>query len=155
MPDKVGLPAMFLSMPEFQFKVPEALSTPGATFSRAMGLATNAAWYVVCVRPRDPERHRESFVVAWDSDVAHIIETMEADLESLMFVAPGRAGWSAKQIVEVWRATNPADESNPAILMIAEDGVEHSGYFMERVEGFQRGCLVGRVDRSRRSAGVQ
>jgi hypothetical protein len=136
---------MFLSMPEFQFKVPEPLGAPGATFSRALTLATHAAWFVLSVRGRTRDASRESFLIAWDADVAHALETSDAELVSLMLVAPGAAGWVSRCVKEVWHATDPKEPETPAILMVDENGDEYSGFFMERAIDFRRDRLVARV----------
>lgn len=136
---------MFVSMPEFQFRVPEALGAPGATFSRALTIATHAAWFILSVRPRTQDAPRETFLIAWDADVAHALETSDTDLESLMLVAPRAGGWVSKYVREVWRATDPEDPASPAVLMVDAEGNEYAGYFMDRAVGFQRDRLIARV----------
>ena len=136
---------MFVSMPDYDFYVPPQLAIPGALYSRAMTLTTHAAWFVLALRTLEEEPTLETFVLAWDTDVAQVLETSGRNFESLMFVAPqsvqGRCRWTSKQIVEVWRATDPEDESE-CVLMLAEDGQEHSGFFMEVKTNIQRRQLV-------------
>lgn len=139
---------MFVSMPEFQFHVPEPLAAPGAFYARAMTLSTHAAWFVLTVRLPEPEPLAETFLLAWDTDVVGALKTAPGELESLLFVAPQRVGrryrWVTKQIAEVWEATDPSDASE-CVLMVAEDGAEHSGYFMEVAKGLQRRQFIART----------
>ena len=136
---------MFVSMPEYEFPVPKQLAIPGAFYSRAMTLTTHAAWFVLAMRTLEAEPILETFVLAWDTDVANVLETSGRKFESLMFVAPqrveGQYRWASKQIVEVWRATDLDDDSE-CVLMLAEDGQEHSGFFMEAKSKTQRRELV-------------
>jgi hypothetical protein len=139
---------MFVSMPQFQLHVPAPLAAPGAFYARAMSLSSHAAWFVLTVRTAGPEPSIETFLLAWDSDVVSVLRTSPATLESLMFVAPQRsgrnAGWVSERIVEVWEATDPSDSSE-CVLMVTEDGQEHSGFFMEASNGIKRGQLVAKV----------
>lgn len=142
---------MFVSMPEFKFEVPAQLAKPGAFYARAMTLSSHSAWFIVTLRFKAPEPTTETFLLVWDTDVASVICTAapEAELMALMFATPHRGGnthgWQTKDIAEVWEATNPAEEDEHCILMVAEDGTEHSGYFMERCSGLKRTKLIART----------
>lgn len=146
--DGAPLISMFVSMPEFQFHVPEPLAAPGAFYARAMSLSTHAAWFVLTIRLPEPDPLAETFLLAWDTDVVDALKTSPGKLESLLFVAPQRAGrryrWIAREIAEVWEATDPSDESE-CVLMITEDGAEHSGYFMDPAKGLQRRQFIART----------
>ncbi len=139
---------MFVSMPDFQFHVPEPLGVPGASYSRAMALSTHAAWFVLTVRMTGPDQSPETFLLSWDFDVVGVLKSSQGKLESLLFVAPQRIGrryrWVTKHIVELWEAIDPSDES-ACVLMVAEDGQEHSGYFMEADKGVKRGKLIAKT----------
>lgn len=139
---------MFVSMPEFQFHVPAPLAAPGAFYARAMTLSTHAAWFILTIRIMEPEPLSETFLLAWDIDVCGVLKSAQGKLESLLFVAPQRVGrkyrWVTKHITEIWEATDPTDESE-CVLMVAEDGQEHSGYFMERAKGVKRRQLIART----------
>ena len=141
---------MFVSMPEFQLRIPKPLAKPGAFYARAMALSTHAAWFVLTVAINEPEPSTETFILSWDIDVAEVLKTAPGRLESLLFVAPRRTGrrtsWATKHIVELWEATDPSDDSE-CILMVAEDGQEHSGYFMEPSQGVTRNRLIAQVPR--------
>jgi len=135
-------------MPEFQFHVPKGQGAPGAFYARAMALSTHAAWYILTLRIKEPEPTSETFLLAWDFDALGVIRTSAGVLESLLFVAPRRIGrnniWVTKHIVEVWEATDPSDNSD-CVLMVADDGQEHSGYFMEPSTGVKRRQLVAKT----------
>ena len=139
---------MFVSMPEFQFHVPEPLAAPGAFYARAMSLSTHAAWFVLTIRMPEPDPVAETFLLAWDVDVVGALKTSPGKLESLLFVAPQRVGrryrWATKDIAEVWEATDPSDDSE-CVLMVAEDGLEHSGYFMEAAKGLKRRQFIAKT----------
>jgi hypothetical protein len=140
---------MFVSMPEFQFPVPEPLAVPGAFYARAMAWSTSAAWFVLNLQSSSPQGAHDTLLLAWDTDVADVIRSSDAELESLFFVAPQRfgrrCGWFTKQIVEVWEAIDPSEADSRCILMVADDGQEHSGFFMERAAGLKRTRLVART----------
>jgi hypothetical protein len=140
---------MFVSIPEFQFHVPEPLGVPGACYSRAMALSTNAAWFVLTLRMPQPEAPFETFLLAWDLDVVNVIKTSRAQVESLLFVSPrwhgDQQGWITKHIAEVWDATDSQSEDEHCVLMVTNDGQEYSGYFMSPVQGVQRRALVAKV----------
>jgi hypothetical protein len=139
---------MFVSMPAFRFHVPEGLGHPDAFYARAMALSTHAAWFVLAVRLPEPEPVVETFLMAWDADVVGVLNSSPGKLESLLFVAPQRRGrtlrWVTKHVCEVWEATDLNDESE-CIVMVTEDGQEHSGYFMETPKRIKRGKLIAKV----------
>lgn len=139
---------MFVSMPAFRFHVPKGLGDPDAFYARAMALSTHAAWFVLAIRHPEPEPAVETFLLAWDVDVVNVLKTSPGTLESLCFVAPERRGktlrWISKHISEIWEASDPIDDSE-CVLMVAEDGKEHSGYFMETPERLQRGTLIAKA----------
>jgi hypothetical protein len=139
---------MFVSMPAFRFHVPEGLGHPDAFYARAMTLSTHSAWFVLAIRLPEPEPAVETFLLAWDADVVGVLNTSPGKLESLLFVVPQRRGrslrWVTKHVCEVWEATDPNDDSE-CVLMVTEDGKEHSGYFMEIPKGVKRGKLIARL----------
>ncbi len=140
---------MFVSMPEYKFFVPPELSAPGAAFWRSLGLSTQAAWYVITLRPRHKNAMVETFLLAWDRDIPGALESLDADLVALLFVAPhvgtGHHGWFSRQIAEVWEGTDPDDE-NPCVILVDQEGVAHSGYFMERGRSLKRERLIARAN---------
>jgi hypothetical protein len=141
--------AMFVSMPEYQFFIPPEIAPPDATYWRTLGISTCAAWFVVTLRSREPEALPDTFLLAWDTDVVSAVTSLDADLESLLFVAPhvrGRKrGWFSRQIKEMWHAADPAEPENPAVVFVGEDGLDYTGLFMDRARGFILDRLVARV----------
>jgi len=146
--------AMFVSLPEYKFFVPPEIAPPDATYWRTLGISTCAAWFVLSVRSREPDAVLDTFLLAWDSDVADSVRSMgvDVDVEGLMFVAPrmrGRKrGWFSRDVVEIWHATDPSDPDSKCILMVGQDGHEYAGFFMDRARGFVRDRLVARVGHS-------
>ena len=140
---------MFVSMPEYQFYIPPEIAPPDATYWRTMGISTCAAWFVLSVRSREPDALLDTLLLAWDSDVVGAVTSFDADVESLLFVAPhvrGRKrGWFSKPIREIWAAIDPAEPENPAVIFVGEDGQDYAGIFMDRARGFVRDRLVARV----------
>jgi len=97
--------------------------------------------------------------MAWDTDVVDALASLDSDLVSLLFVAPHvtgkRRGMYSKQITEIWEGPDPENEGNNRVVMVGEDGVEYSGFFMEQGTPIRRERLVARVaasTRRRRSA---
>lgn len=60
--------------------------------------------------------------------------------------------WTAFSIVEVWRGTDPAENHNPCVVFISEDGREHSGLFGEAKTGLMKTRLVARINASSAAA---
>ena len=139
---------MFVSMPAFRFHVPKGLGHPDAFYARAMSLSTQSAWFVLAIRLPEPEPVVETFLLAWDADVVGVLNSSPGKLESLLFVAPQRRGrtlrWVTKHVCELWEATDLSDDSE-CVLMVAEDGQEHSGYFMATPKSVRRGKLIATV----------
>jgi hypothetical protein len=139
---------MFASLPEHHFPMPAGLAVPGAVYARTMSLTTHAAWYVLTVRFLEDDLTAQTFLLAWDTDVADAIRTGQGhvEVESLMFVTPTHADsqirWQCKQVTEIWSATDPADDDREYILMVTEDGQEHSGYFMSSENKLKRQALL-------------
>ncbi len=147
---------MFVSMPEYQFYIPPEIAPPDATYWRTLGISTCAAWFVVTLRSREPEALPDTFLLAWDTDVASALTSLDADLDSLLFVAPhvrGRKrGWFSRQIREVWEGSDPLEPENGSVVFVGEDGCDYAGLFMERAHGFVRHRLVARVGVSANAA---
>jgi len=51
---------MFVSLPQYQFDHPAEIAPPGAQYWRSLGPSVNAAWFLLTVRLRTPERLHES-----------------------------------------------------------------------------------------------
>jgi hypothetical protein len=143
---------MFVSMPEYQFHIPAEIAPPDATYWRTLGISTCAAWFVLSVRSREPDALLDTFLLAWDTDVVSAVTTLDADVESLLYVAPhvrGRKrGWFSRQIREIWEGSDPQEPENPCVLFVGEDGLDYAGLFMDRARGFVRDRLVARVGHS-------
>lgn len=148
--------AMFVSMPEYQFYIPPEIAPPHATYWRTLGISTRTAWFVLSVRSREPETLLDTFLLAWDKDVVGAVTSLNADVVSLLFVAPHargeERGWFSRQIREIWEATDPAEPENPCILFVGEDGRDYAGLFMDQARGFVRDRLVARVGLSAQAA---
>ncbi len=146
---------MFVSMPEYQFNIPPEIAPPDATYWRTLGISTCAAWFIVTLRSREPEALPDTFLLAWDTDVVSALTSLDADLDSLLFVAPhvrgSKRGWFSRPIREVWAASDPAEPENPCVLFVGEDGRDYAGLFMDRARGFVRDRLVARVGFSARA----
>ncbi len=140
---------MFVSMPEYKFYVPPEIAPPEATYWRTLGLSVNAAWFVLSVRAKVPDALLDTFLLVWDRDVVDAIASMDAEVESLLVVAPHvsgrRNGWFSKQIKEIWEGTDLADRDNRCVVMVGEDDVEYAGLFMEEAAAVKRDRLVARV----------
>jgi hypothetical protein len=140
---------MFASLSEYQVHIPAPLGAPGASYTRAMALATNAAWFVLTLRMKGPDGLCETYLLSWDQDVVNVIKTAPGILEALLFVSPkwrgGKHHWVTKQISEVWEATDSRNDDEACVLMVGADGREYTGYFMAAARGVKRQALVAKV----------
>jgi hypothetical protein len=144
---------MFMTRPNDRYPLPQGLAEPGADYWRSLNLATNAAWYILTVRPPTDEYLQTTVLVRWDTDIADAIEASQLDIASLLCIAPptfdgDNDGWTSFAVAEVWRATNPDEDDNPCVLFVSDDGREHSGLFGETKTGLVKTRLLARVNRS-------
>jgi hypothetical protein len=139
---------MFVSMPDFQFKVPSPLAPHGAKFWRSLGVSTRTPWFLLTVRSRSQELFIDTFLLAWDSDVVDTIKSLDAELESLFCLAPCRSGqgngWTTRKLQEIWSVA-PATEGGSDLLFVDADGHEFSGMFFEPSVGAVRRELIARA----------
>lgn len=148
---------MFMTRPSDRYPLPRGLAEPDADYWRSLGLATNAAWYVLTARS-PTEGHLQTTVVAcWDVDVADSLESLKAEVASLLCIAPPMFNgdsdrWTAFSIAEVWWGTDPDENHNPCVVFVSEDGREHSGLFGEAKAGLMKTRLVARINPSNAAA---
>lgn len=139
---------MFVTVPDYEFHVPPQLAPPGAKFWRALGISVHAAWFVLTVRPKVPDALLDTFFLTWDTDVVDAVASLDAEVRSLICVAPrvndGAGVWRATQIREIWEGTHPASDGR-SILFVGEDGRDYAGLFFEPVVKAVRSQLVARV----------
>jgi len=141
---------MFVSLPPYEFNVPAEIAPPGARYWRSLGMSVNAAWFLLTVRLRTPERLRDSFLIAWDFDLVDALATLDADPVALMCIAPDsrRRGlpWKAVPIHEIWTAASPLEGKNTCILFVGADGKEYSGLLFDQARLIVRQELIARFE---------
>jgi hypothetical protein len=111
---------MFITKPEFQHHVPDALKlSPDSTYWAAVFLSTEAHWYLLSYRA-GPDADTVTVAVAWESDLLSILDVLGR--EAIVGVsrvsssgAPGR--WSTQDIQEVWVPPEQNAELQEALLI--------------------------------------
>lgn len=141
---------MFVTRSGDRFPLPRRLEEPGVEYFRSIGLSTNAAMYVLTVRPLTDEHISTTVLVGWDTDVVAAIEACPAEVGSLLCIAPtdldgANDGWTSFKVAEIWTATDPAENDNPCVVFVSTDGDDHSGPFAEAKSGLMKARLVARI----------
>ena len=141
---------MFVSRPEYQFPVSPEFAPPDVKYWHSLELSANTAWFVLSVRPRYPDALLETLVLALDTDVVDAVASLDADVESLLCIAPhvrGKSqGWFCRQISEIWEGVAPENSGKRCVILVDEAGLERSGIIMDCEFGMERKRLVARVD---------
>ena len=74
---------MFITKPEFQHHVPDALKlSPDSTYWAAVFLSTEAHWYLLSYRA-GPGADTVTVAVAWESDLLSILEVLGREAISI------------------------------------------------------------------------
>lgn len=139
---------MFVSLPQYRYSVPAALGAPGAQYWRVLGMSLIAAWYVLSVRMDEEDSPLSTMLMCSDRDLRQALEKLEGTVESLICMAPSEGSpgsWDAREIAEVWRATDPAEPDGVAVVLVGLDGVAYSGMFGEIYRGPTLQALIARV----------
>jgi hypothetical protein len=148
---------MFMTRPNDRYPLPKGLAEPGADYWRSLNLATNAAWYILTVRPPTDEYLQTTVLVRSETDIADAIEASQPDIASLLCIAPPtfdgeNDGWTSFAVAEVWRAIDPDENDIPCVVFVAIDGREHSGLLGEPKSGLKKTRLIARISRGRAAA---
>lgn len=142
---------MFVTMPQYEFAFPLDLTSAGDKYWRMIGTTLHSALYIVTVRGSAEHGILETFIVAWDHDVAQALGKIGGALHSLVCIAPnsdaGGRSWTAVPLEEVWWAENSSESGGRQALFVGADGAEYSGLFGERTFGAKRLALVASVSR--------
>ena len=139
---------MFVTLPEYRFPVPSGLFPPGARHWRTVELSMNTAWFALTIRRNVPDTGTETFLLVWDTDLVDAIAALDAEVLSLLCLAPAMSGrergWRSIRVREIWDAAQ-TDDGSPCILFIDEDGGEYAGLFFDKIQGAVRDRLLVRV----------
>ncbi|MDR7269868.1 hypothetical protein J2X20_002526 [Pelomonas saccharophila] len=106
---------MFLSLPQYEFPMPEGLAEPGSKHWRAMEMTLHVPWFLLTLEHVDLEGRdlatNYTLCIAWETDLADVIKTIGAShVRGLVAMMPAWASptgqWSSRQITEVWLRTD-------------------------------------------------
>lgn len=106
---------MFLSLPQYEFQVPQGLGEPGSRHWRVVEMPLHAPWFLLTVAHPDPEGDglgmSYTLCIAWELDLAEALQAIEADrVRGLVAMMPAWSSptgqWSSRQISEVWLDTD-------------------------------------------------
>lgn len=106
---------MFLSLPQYEFPMPEGLGAPGSRHWRAVEMTLHMPWFLLTVEhvAEEDEEVRLSYTlcIAWETDLADAIKTLDTTrVLGLVAMMPAWASptgqWSSRQITEVWLSSN-------------------------------------------------
>jgi hypothetical protein len=106
---------MFLSLPQYEFQMPEGLAAPGSRYWRAVEMTLHMPWFLLTVEHVDAEdkevRMSYTLCLAWDTDLTDAIRAIDASrVRGLVAMMPAWASptgqWSSRQITEVWLDIN-------------------------------------------------
>jgi hypothetical protein len=140
---------MFISTPQFEFHVPNAISQPGQTYWRALGMATRAPWFILSLSRRKADAPVETFLLTWDTDLTDLLRPNDADVQSLLLIVgdlgKDRGGCTSREIHEIWDGVDLEDDDSPCVVLVDSEATEYSGYFMERGKRVKRTNLVASV----------
>lgn len=108
---------MFATHPEHEFPVPKGLADPGFQHWRLIELVLHVPWYlltVAAVPEEDEARLTQTWCLAWEHDLAHLLTTLDTGrVSGLICMMPGRTAknpqWTSKEVREVWLARTDDD----------------------------------------------
>jgi hypothetical protein len=147
-----GIMPMFLSLPQYEFPVPEGLVEPGGKHWRVVEMPLHAPWYLLTVEqpPSDDVdwAPTHTLCIAWETDLADAIQTVDAArVRGLVAMIPAWASptgqWSSRQICEVWLDTSEAGKV--VTLLDAAGKTVDAGSFMEPAKDKPAGELLLRL----------
>ena len=143
---------MFMTSPSDRVELPAGLGIADAQYWRSLALTANTAWYVMTLRPRDEEMSPVTILVLWDTDLVATIESVRADIASLICIAPPSVGsptdgWRSINVAEVWQGIDAEFDEVPCTIFVSDTGSEHAGAFASAADGLVKTRLVANVKR--------
>ncbi len=108
---------MFATHPQHEFPVPKGLADPGSQHWRLIELVLHLPWYlltVAAVPEEDEAMLTQTWCLAWEHDLAHLLTTLDASrVSGLICMMPGRTSknhqWTSREVREVWLARTDDD----------------------------------------------
>lgn len=116
-------PAVLVSEPHFEQRVPPALLPPGGRSWRVVELSLSVPWFIVTLMDCADQCLRK-LMVAYEADLLELISIERAQIRAIHRVTPPRhpqTDWLIKPIQEVWMSTSGASRS---WLFIDANGIE-------------------------------
>lgn len=114
---------MFLSLPQYEFPMPEGLNVPGGKHWRVVEMTLHSPWFLLTVERPDPGdlgwKPTHTLCIAWDTDLADAIKAVDAaSMRGLVAMIPAWASptgqWCSREINEVWLRS---DESGKVVTL--------------------------------------
>lgn len=119
----------------------------GAKFWRSVCLSGMATVYVMTVSSRTNRKAQSTLLLARDLDVVDALESMDANLVSLLCLVPAypeMTSMDAIAISEVWTGVDLSDGEQRG-LFIDDRGVQRSGALLLPNEGVAQERLIARI----------
>lgn len=115
---------MFVTRPQFEQWIPEALGEEGDRYWKAVALSTEGPWFLVAARLEDDDcSFVRSYAIAWERTLIEVVQ--EVASESIVAVhciwpSRSRSGeWSMKTISELWfPSDDEAERTGPLLLRV-------------------------------------
>ena len=135
---------MFVSMPQHEFKAPDLSGTAGAKFWRSVFLSGLSTVYVLTISGRNNNQAQTTLFLARDLDVIDAIESMDANVESLMCLVPVYPQMTRLTGVNVRAIWEGVDMGNGELCGIFVDdvGTQRSGQLLLPNESVSRARLI-------------
>ncbi len=124
---------MFLSLPQYEFQVPQGLVEPGSKHWRVVEMPLHAPWFLLTVAHPDPVDAgfgmSHTLCIAWELDLAEALQSIEANrVRGLVAMMPAWSSptgqWSSRTVTEVWLNT---DETGKFVTFIDAIGEKFDG----------------------------
>lgn len=124
---------VFLSLPQYEFQVPQGLGEPGSKHWRVVEMPLHAPWFLLTVEHPDPDGDglgmSYTLCIAWEQDLAEALKAIDAKrVRGLVAMMPGWASptgqWSSRQVTEVWLE---ADDNGRFVTLMDDSGAVFDG----------------------------
>jgi hypothetical protein len=141
---------MFVTRSVDRMPLPTELAKAGIEYWRSLTLSTTAAWYVLTVRPPTKHHQQTTILLHWDEDLVGCIESLDADIASLLCITPQpleglEDGWRSINVAEVWQGVELDQNEQRCIVLVSDTGQEHTGHFSDSKRRVLKTKIVARI----------
>lgn len=110
---------MFVSLPHYEFPIPDGLKQPGSQHWRMIELTLQAPWFLLSVEADTEEpdlRMTRTLCIAWDTDLVDLIRSLDATrVKGIVCMVPAwqspTGHWASRVVREVWMCQSDAGQS--------------------------------------------